>query len=212
MRTLVYVDAFNLYYGAVKGTPYKWLDLQALCRAMLRPENEIIGIKYFTALVRPMPDNPRQLTRQQMYLRALQTLPNLEIITGYYLSHDVWMPRATPENGRPRCVLVTKTEEKGSDVNIATHMLVDAFDNAYDCAILISGDSDLTLPVQMVRSRFHKTVGVLNPQKRACKSLQDIASFYKPIRESVLRKSQFTYDLRDAEGIFHKPTEWGVTP
>lgn len=212
MRTMVYVDAFNLYYGAVKGTAYKWLDLQALCRAMLWSENEIVGIKYFTALVRPLPDNPQQQTRQKMYLRALQTIPHLEIIEGYYLSHNLRMPLANPENGMPRCVLVTKTEEKGSDVNIASHMLVDAFDNAYDCAVLISGDSDLTLPVKMVRYRFHKTVGVINPQKRACKSLQDHATFYKTIRESVLRLSQFTDELRDTQGTFRKPATWCVTP
>ena len=77
MKTLVYVDAFNLYYGAVKDTAYKWLDLQALCRVML-PKNTVAGIKYFTARVHPRPHDPGQPTRQQVYLRALQTLPNQE--------------------------------------------------------------------------------------------------------------------------------------
>lgn len=212
MKTMVYVDAFNLYYGAVKKTPYKWLDLRALCSVMLRPENKIVGIKYFTAPIRPFPDNPQQLNRQKIYFRALRTIANLEIITGCYLSHDVWMPLAKPKKGKPRCVLVTKTEEKGSDVNIATHMMLDAFDNVYECAVLISGDSDLALPVQMVRERSHKIVGVLNPQKIPCKSLQDKASFYKHIRKSALIRSQFADELHDAQGIFYKPTEWCVTP
>ena len=43
MRTSVYIDAFNLYYGAVKDTPYKWLDLQALCRVMI-PLHKTVGV------------------------------------------------------------------------------------------------------------------------------------------------------------------------
>lgn len=112
MRTLVYVDAFNLYYGAVKGTPYKWLDLQALCRVMI-PRNTVVGIKYFTARVQPRRNDPDQPTRQLIYLRALQTLPNLQIIYGHYLSHVVWMPLASPAPGQKPFAQVIKTEEKG---------------------------------------------------------------------------------------------------
>jgi hypothetical protein len=39
MRTIVYIDGFNLYYGAVKGTPYKWLDLKSVCQKLLDPHN-----------------------------------------------------------------------------------------------------------------------------------------------------------------------------
>jgi uncharacterized LabA/DUF88 family protein len=208
MKTIVYVDAFNLYYGAVKKTAYKWLDLQALCRIMLRPDNEIIGFKYFTALVKPFPGKEGQLNRQRIYLRALETISDLEVIYGYYLSHNVMMPLANIENGKVSFVKVIKTEEKGSDVNIATHMLIDAFEDAYDCAVLISGDSDLTLPIEMVRSRFGKMVGVLNPQKRPCKSLKKEANFYKKIRKSALMRSQFPEKLHDIHGIFYKPATW----
>lgn len=62
METFVYVDAFNLYYGSVKGTPYKWLDISSLCRILL-PRHSIARIKYFTALVDPRPDDPDQPTR-----------------------------------------------------------------------------------------------------------------------------------------------------
>jgi hypothetical protein len=93
MRTIIYVDGFNLYYGALKGTPFKWLNLDRLCRLLL-PKNEIVGIKYFTATVSARPHDPDQPTRQQTYLRALRTLPNLEIIYGHFLAHEVLMPRA----------------------------------------------------------------------------------------------------------------------
>lgn len=207
MRTSVYIDAFNLYYGAVKDTPYKWLDPMALCRIMI-PSNTVTGIKYFTARVQPRHGDPGQPTRQLVYLRALQTIPNLQIIFGHYLSHVVWMPLARPTPGQKPYVQVIKTEEKGSDVNLATHLLVDAFDNTFDCAVVISGDSDLRTPLRLVADRFHKTVGVLNPQRIPCKALQSTARFYKHIREAALQASQFPPVLTDQQGSFHKPPTW----
>ena len=65
---MVYVDGFNLYFGAVKGTPYKWLNIHSLCEQLM-PHNQIVGIKYFTAMVsgKEDPENP---IRQNTYLRA----------------------------------------------------------------------------------------------------------------------------------------------
>ncbi len=145
--------------------------LQALCRVMI-PRNTVTCIKYFTARVQPRPTDPSQPMRQLMYIRALQTIPNLQIIYGHYLSHVVWMPLAKPQNNQKPFAQVIKTEEKGSDVNLATHLLTDAF----ECAVVITGDSDLRAPVQAVIKRFKKKVGVLNPQKKACKTLQITAT------------------------------------
>jgi hypothetical protein len=91
VRTYVYVDAFNLYYGALKGTPYKWLDLQALCRVMI-PKNAVNCIKYFTARIHPRVGDPDQPMRQIVYLRALQTMPNLQI----HKTVGVINPQKTP--------------------------------------------------------------------------------------------------------------------
>ena len=92
MKTIVYVDGFNLYYGAVKGTPYKWLNVKTLCELLL-PKNQIIRIKYFTAPVTARPSDPDQPNRQQLLCRALQTLPELEIIFGRFLSHEIMTDR-----------------------------------------------------------------------------------------------------------------------
>jgi hypothetical protein len=72
----VYIDGFNLYYGAVKGSPYKWLDLAALCHRML-PNDTIQSIEYFTAIVRARPFDPGLPVRQHVYLRALRTIPGI---------------------------------------------------------------------------------------------------------------------------------------
>jgi uncharacterized LabA/DUF88 family protein len=118
------------------------------------------------------------------------------------------MPLAFPPPGQKTFAQVIRTEEKGSDVNLAAHLLMDAFDNAFECAVIISGDSDLRAPVQVVADRLYKTVGVLNPQKKPCKALQGSADFYKHIREAALQASQFPPILTDRQGSFHKPISW----
>lgn len=204
MKTIVYVDGFNLYYGAVKGTPYRWLDIAAMCHLLL-PHDDILQIKYFTALVHPRSYDPDQRTRQQVFLRALRTIPNLSIFYGSFLSHDVMMPLAPPATGYAK---VIKTEEKGSDVNLATHLLVDAYDNAFEIAVVVSNDSDLLEPIRLVSHRFKKPVGLLNPQKNPSQVLLPQVAFIKQIRAGVLAKSQFPPTLTDAHGSFSKPVSW----
>jgi uncharacterized LabA/DUF88 family protein len=207
VRTNVYVDAFNLYYGCLKNTPYRWLNLETLCRIML-PRDNIQRIKYFTARISARPRDPDQPVRQQVYLRALETLPTISIIYGHYLSHPVMMPLANPPSGGPYLVQVIKTEEKGSDVNLATHLLLDACRNDFDIAVIITNDSDLVEPVKMVQSDFGKPVGILNPQPHPSTELQRHAHFIKHIRSRPLSGSQFPATLTDSNGVFHKPPAW----
>jgi hypothetical protein len=133
----VYVDGFNLYYGALKRTPYKWLDLSKLCDAML-PADTVQRIYYYTARVSARPYNATAPVDQQIYLRALRTIPNLMITYGHFLTHSVRMPLSgvTPLQR----VWVDKTEEKGSDVNLAAHLIRDAFLKRFEVAVLISWD------------------------------------------------------------------------
>jgi uncharacterized LabA/DUF88 family protein len=208
MRTFVYVDGFNLYYGAVKGTPYKWLDIFRLCQLLL-PKNQIIKIKYFTALVTARADDPDQPNRQQIYLRALRTIPGLEIIYGHFLEHEVIMPVANPPAGSPKYVRVIKTEEKGSDVNITAHMVNDGHKGYYQAAVIISNDSDLVEPIKLVRQELKIPVIVLNPiPAHPSHELQKYATFVKPIRKGVLASSQFQVRIKDKAGEFHKPPTW----
>ena len=208
MKTMVYVDGFNLYYGAVKRTPYKWLNILALCNFLL-PKNQIIGIKYFTALVTARPNDPDQPNRQQLYLRALRTIPNLDIIYGHFLEHVISMPLANPVPGGQKRARVIKTEEKGSDVNIASHLINDGHKGRYDAAILISNDSDLSEPIKIVRNELKFPVGVLNPiPDKPSHELRKYATFVKPIRKGVLSASQFPPILQDSIGTFYKPPSW----
>jgi len=207
MDTVVYIDGFNLYYGAVKNTPYKWLNVQTMCQLLL-PNHHIVKVKYYTARVSARPNDPGQPIRQQTFLRALTTIPDLEIVYGQFLQSTIQMPLANPQPGGPRFATVIKTEEKGSDVNIATHMVHDAHRGLYETAVIVSNDSDLVEPVKIVRYDLHKEVGMLNPHKRPSYDLRQHVTFMKTIREGVLRQSQFPNQLTDANGVFHKPPSW----
>lgn len=207
IKTYVYVDGFNLYYGSLRQSPYRWLDLEQLCRLLL-PPNDVQRINYYTARVGARVGDPDQPIRQMAYLRALGTLPTVRVHYGHYLSHAVWMPLERPAPGGPRYARVIKTEEKGSDVNLATHLVSDAYENAFDCAVLITNDSDLREPVSLVRNRLGKQVGILNPQKHPAVALTKVATFIKTIRSGVLRVSQLPDVLRDSRGDFSKPAGW----
>ena len=208
MKTNVYIDGFNLYCGCLRGTPYRWLDVETLSRQILDSRHTIQRIRYFTARVSPRLGNPGQDLRQQTYIRALETLPTLTVHYGHYLAHPVRLPLAAPVPGGPVMADVVRTEEKGSDVNLATYLLVDGYEGEYEAAVVISNDSDLALPLEIVRDHLGRIVGVLNPHQRPTWPLRNAATFYRSIRVSALRASQFPSSLQDAHGTMTKPVIW----
>jgi uncharacterized LabA/DUF88 family protein len=201
----VYVDGFNLYYGALKRTPYKWLDLSKLSQIML-PDDDIQEIHYFTARVSSRPYNPTANHDQSLYIRALKTIPNLKIKYGSFLTHSV--PMYLSNTNPPQKVYVEKTEEKGSDVNLASHLLRDAYSNKFEVAVLITNDSDLAEPVRIVSEELGFTVGLLNPHEFHSKELRKYATFIKRIRQGDLIQSQFPNSVIDRKGKFTKPQGW----
>jgi hypothetical protein len=96
-RVGVYIDGFNLYYGSLKGTPYKWLDPCALACGLM-PSDHVTGVHYFTARVKPTPRNPSVHQRQGIYLRALATLPNVHVREGFFLLKTSQQPKVQPLN------------------------------------------------------------------------------------------------------------------
>ena len=105
-------------------------------------------------------------------------------------------------------VEVIKTEEKGSDVNLAAHLLMDAFNNKFDAAIVISNDSDLMLPVQIAKQKLNKFIFVLNPHPNDSFQLKRWAHIHKKITPKDLAPALFPNHLTDAAGTFSKPTTW----
>lgn len=152
-RTYVYIGGFNFYYGCIRNTPYRWLDLFRFAQAMLQ-KNEVLRVKYFTAIVKSSTTDPTKQVRQQTYLRALATIPQIQVFLGSFQAHPVKRPRADGSGS----VEVIDMKEKGSDVNLATELLVDGFTGAYDVAAIVSNDSDLVAPIRAVRTHLKKAV------------------------------------------------------
>ena len=193
-RTIAYIDGYNLYYGLLKGTPSKWLDLEALVRALLREGHDLLSVKYFTAPVKTYPHDMAALERQNAYLQALSTRPKVKVIQGYYSKNQTLLPAYeercrqcdVPRNGFVR---VVKIEEKQSDVNIACEMLRDAYSDAADALVLVSGDTDFITPVNIVRKELKRTVIVLNPRSRRS-DLERVASYYRDIPRDLPARCQ----------------------
>ena len=217
MKTNVYIDAGNLYYGLLRDNrSAKWLDPLALARALIRSDHVIGVVKFYTARVRTYPYDAEAVERQRIYLRALSEIKGLKIVEGYYNKNKVWMPavssacRTCKETADGR-VHIVKLEEKRTDVNIATDMLYDAFTDSIDAVALISGDSDFIAPLDLIRKKFGKQVLVFDPHQR----FSDIcyhASYYAHIPRDLPAKCQLpeVIPVGTHGRTIHRPAAWAA--
>ena len=210
---IAYIDGFNLYHGLRDSgfRRYYWLDMPSLGRSLLKPGQQLIATKYFTARIAgPKPTDPPGKTsallekrkRQSEYLEALATLPNLTVFEGHYLAKNV------------RCrtcgAVWTSHEEKMTDVRIATELLVDVYDDAFDTALIISADSDLVPPVEALRRLFPaKRVLVFFPPGRKSHHLRSASHACFSIGRGTLKKSQLPDPVIKPDGhVLHRPAHW----
>ncbi len=209
MVTNLYIDGFNLYYRALKDTPFRWLNLRKLAETLF-PADSIHRVCYFTARLNARPGNPAQRQRQQAYLRALATLPGFDAYYGLFRSGVRRRPLAEPVAGLPSHVLVRESEEKGSDVNLATRLLVDGFNGQYEQAVVVSNDADFAAAMRYVRDDLGLRVALVNPDPRnpSPRQLADAATYVRRLWKSHLRKSQLPDTLKDNVGVITKPTGW----
>jgi uncharacterized LabA/DUF88 family protein len=208
--TYVYVDGFNLYYGLRDSCSrydeeksWRWLNLEELFRRLLG-EFDVQKIRYFTAPLKP--PYWAKAKRQARFLRALATLPKVEIHRGRYEVYESELPLRDDPSTQ---VWVLRSEEKQSDVALATWMLVDGLEEAaYEVAVVVSNDSD-QLPAIRILREYGFTIGVLNPHLlKPSSELRDVASFFRPIRPGPVFASQFPDELSDEGGAFTKPLNW----
>ena len=202
-RVIAYIDGFNLYFGLKQARfkRYYWLDVAALARALLKPGQQLLTTNYFSARIRDNGNNAADQKRQGDYLDAL-AVQGVRCHLGHYL-----------EKQRECHVCHTKWvdyEEKMTDVNIAIQLTTDAFDDAFDMALVISGDSDLTTPIRCVRERFPaKRVIVAFPPQRHSKELKLHASGHLAINENRLRASQLPEQVTKPDGfVLQRPANW----
>lgn len=203
-RVIAYIDGFNLYFGLKeKGwNRFYWLNLQGLAESLLLSDQKLVLTKYFTTRVSGTVKDPDKPRRQNTFIEALQTLPDFEIFYGQYLELPV---------NCFRCGNTWQThEEKMTDVNIATELILDAIDDRFDTALLITADSDLTRPIEKVRERFpEKRVVLAFPPARSSKRLKKAATSYLTVGRGTVAACQFPDEVVKKDGfVLHRPKEW----
>ena len=203
-RVITYIDGFNLYFGLKSKAWYRyyWLDIHLLAQNLLMPGQELSAVKYFTARISSNPSDPDKRRRQATFLDVVETLPLTRVFYGHYL------PK------RQKCFKCGATwsshEEKMTDVNIAVELMKDAFDDRFDTALLISGDSDLAAPVETVLTRFpEKRIVVVFPPERQSKKLETLASASFQLGRKKLQDSQLPDSYVKQDGFtLKRPARW----
>ena len=200
-RVIAYVDGFNLYYGLreKKWKRYYWLNIQALVESIIKPDQKLVTTKYFTSRIKAPED---KVKRQSAFLEALGTLPCFEISYGKYQFN----PRTCLHCGYEDLV----PSEKMSDVNIATALMVDAFRNHFDTALLISADSDLLAPITAIKQEFpRKRVVVVFPPARHSVDLENAADVSFTLGRAKIAHCLFPPEVTKPDGfILRCPEEW----
>lgn len=205
-RSKIYIDGFNLYYGALRGTPNRWLDLERYF-TLLRQNDQIQKIWYFTALT----DGNKGI-RQEAYLKALRTTPLVGIQHGRYKKKTVRCYVSACRYGGVR--EFQAPEEKGTDVKIALQMLDDAYQQSCDRMIVVSGDEDLLPAVQLVKTRFPDIkITVYIPARDATRAaatrLRGASDKHSTLPLALLAKAQFAPVLHTKSGeAIYKPNGW----
>jgi len=213
VKTNAYIDGFNLYYGCYKHDPslkpYKWLDLRALCQAIV-PGDQIHRVHYFTAMVSQTTWNLGAPLRQETYIRALRTCPDLYVHLGNFQKvYRTGMPTGVALGAPNFPVTIQTWEEKGSDVNLATRLLADAVDEDFEQALVISNDSDLTEPIRMIKQKFNLPIVVISPYPTVTNKLRRAATSYAVLDKSLLATCQLRASLKDKKGrVITKPAAW----
>lgn len=216
-RVIVYVDGFNLYRGCLKGTKYRWLDLQKLSSQLLSDEYEVVKIYYFTAMVVDL-GQAGSTTRQGYYLNALKTLPNLEVRLGKFKKREKTVFVEPPlkivnenpfsSDHRPlekKLVKGVSYEEKGTDVNLAVQLIIDLYEEKFDVAMVLSNDSDYLSALAKVREK-EKGLFVINTKLGQLPQyeMRSYSMGRKVLTEEKLRASQFPITV----GNIRIPKEW----
>lgn len=200
-RVIVYIDGFNLYFGLKQAGwhKYLWLDLKKFASSLLLPDQLLVYTKYFTSRVSKPVSKQK---RQNLFLDALNTLSEFSIFYGRYQAEV-----RICENCGFNSII---SNEKKTDVNIATELLVDAFQDRFDTAILVSADADLTAPIVSIRRLFpNKSVIVVFPPKRHSYELKNVASGIYHIGEDKFSRNLLPEKVVAKSGFaLLRPDKW----
>ena len=198
----------------------KWLDIKQFILKNTKTKNndlfkdlKLDRIKYFTAHISE--DDKNSLRNQQIYLDALRTIDDVEIIFGKFKNTFpkgyLWDSKKNAFVKPKKIVTITKPEEKESDVNIGIHLISDCYEKRnLKGIILVTSDTDLTPVLSMIKLKFpHIKIMHIRMTKKGSISLKEFADIKMKVSLKHLKSSQFPETVINDKGIkIQKPTEW----
>lgn len=218
MRTIIFIDGYNLYYGALQRSQYKWLDLYRLFNEhVLLPDTELLEVRYYTApVLGSLCDDPESPTRQRQYLQALRKMPpaKTQVIEGKLIKNSAHLRLAEPISQAPELstVRVITLTEKKTDVNIATDMVSGAFLGNYDQAVLCSNDSDMEGALRTIRTHCPNIrLGLVAPvlgatTRHISRDLKQQVHWVKTLHADALKAAQLPEKVPGTS--IAKPVGW----
>jgi uncharacterized LabA/DUF88 family protein len=214
VRIVAYVDGFSVYYACFRGptkAPHarlKWLNYRALVEAVF-PDDTVELVRIFTAIAPNPPNDPGQAARHDTYVRALRTVPGIEVHVGRFQKAKREALLVRPPDGVDRLQTVFVYQEKKSDVSLASHLLMDGVEGWYDQAVLLTNDTDFVEPVRIVRERLHRDVIVVSPDREISGELRKTATAGFVLDRGLLFSCQLLNPVVDGDGReIHKPPRW----
>lgn len=207
----MYIDGYNFYY-AIKNAPeitpiyLAWCDFGALASEIIRSRGSLTRIKYFTAPVGDLGyiggEEGGERGRQRLWLRAVRTISDLEVVLGFYNG-----PFSAEPSQRPKY-----RNEKETDVNIAIALVLDAAKEFYDSAILVTDDCDQMPTVRAASEEFARNIEVWLPpgQPKGRWSEFDGNRFVSihAITPDMLQRARLPDSIRHAGGTIQAPKMW----
>lgn len=218
MRTVVYVDGYNLYYGLLRKSAHKWLDLFSLFKNHVLDDNtDLVEVRYYTApVLGRMSDDLESPKRQRLYLQALRKMhpQRVSIIEGKILPTTPYQRLVKPIEEAPHLTMVQVYDfnEKKTDVNLASDIITGAWTNVYEQAVICSNDSDLEGALAAVRLHHpHLRIGLVAPIKGSnhrhiCSDLKKNADWTKILSPVHLAESQLPPRIPHSD--IRKPITW----
>jgi uncharacterized LabA/DUF88 family protein len=218
LRTVVFVDGYNLYYGLLRKSKFKWLDLVRLFgEHVLGRENELIQVRYYTApVLGRMCDDPASPQRQRQYLQAMRVMhpEQLVIVQGKIVATTPYqrMVRSSSEGSSNEKIRVYSFTEKKSDVNLATDLVTGAWKKTFEHAVICSNDTDLEAALQAVkRDHPNLCLGLVAPiassdYRQISKDLARHATWMKILSPAHLANAQLPDKIPKSK--LHRPDSW----
>lgn len=218
MKTIVYVDGYNLYYGLLRRSAVKWLDLYRLFQEnALGHDADVVEVRYYTApVLGRMSDDPESSQRQRTYLQALRKMPpnRVTIIEGKILAQT---PVLRLVNPLPDCPSLTYVKvhdftEKKTDVNLAADLITGAWTGAYEQAVICSNDTDLEGALRAVKeNRPAVRLGLVAPipsndSRKIAADLKQYADWSKILSSVHLEHSQLPDKIPGT--ALRRPESW----